>query len=289
MAGFELCRCVAGFCAPACSNPQPLPAPALGAAARSGVWDGERGCPWGSATLGAKRRCGVLPCASACWRVWGHSRPQAEEGPLVPPILGVAQGARCLQKVSWDHGHSLCPISCCASVSPSCTPLPLASTQGHCCRLGDGLAPRIRGDHPREPFPGLCTQLCGCPKSLLALLWAAAGQEKDRHLTSPPCQMIASGCYLLLSTPSNTTIQTAVKSGRVLGFCMCPWARCSYKRAVAGTHPVPGWPRTLQVSATFALRKQPQKLLEPWAAPPSHWKPPPGDSRVLYLSLGTWL
>lgn len=103
-------------------------------------------------------------------------------------------------------------------------------------------------------------------KSLLASLRAVDGQE-DRLPPNPP--KIASGCYLLLSTPSSTTIQIAVKSGRVLGFA------CAYGHSAAtrGQCPVPGWPGTLQVGAVFALRRQSQKLPEPRAAPPWGWKP----------------
>lgn len=36
-----------------------------------------------------KRCCWVLPCASVCWRVWGHSRPQAGGNvPLCHRFLG---------------------------------------------------------------------------------------------------------------------------------------------------------------------------------------------------------
>lgn len=108
----------------------------------------------------------LLDAASACWRVWGHGRPWAGDDPLVPPVLGVLHGARC-SRVSCDYHHSLCPIRCCASVSPSLTSPLLAGTQGHWCGA--------EGENAHVD----------AQKFLLALLEAVPGQGRDRHPPLP--------------------------------------------------------------------------------------------------------
>lgn len=116
---------------PRCAAPPALPYPcACGCSLLRAVGRGV----WGALGFSHPTEAMLLGAALCLCVLEGlGSRPDMGRGecPLVPPILGAAWGARCLQEFLCEYGS--CPISCCASVSPSCT---LAGTQGHCCGGG---------------------------------------------------------------------------------------------------------------------------------------------------------
>lgn len=181
----KLCRCVAGFSAP--PPPPAHPAPCWGLLPDLGVQD------WGTrASLGFSHP-GVLPCASAWVR---ESRPGTGRGrsPRATDSWGGTGGTQVLAEGLTPLRSQLMPHQRPCLSFPT-VHVPTVSQQvGPLLGWGKdargyvvvSLAPQIRGDHPRKPFPGLSIQPCGCPKFPLAPLGAAARQEKARQPPQSP-------------------------------------------------------------------------------------------------------
>lgn len=173
------------FCAP--PPPPAHPAPCWGLLPDLGVQD------WGTrASLGFSHP-GVLPCASAWVR---ESRPGTGRGrsPRATDSWGGTGGTQVLAEGLTPLRSQLMPHQRPCLSFPT-VHIPTVSQQvGPLLGWGKdargyvvvSLAPQIRGDHPRKPFPGLSIQPCGCPKFPLAPLGAAARQEKARQPPQSP-------------------------------------------------------------------------------------------------------
>lgn len=179
----KLCRCVAGFPGP---PPPAHPALAGGCSLAWGAGLGHRGIPgvqppWGAALclrvgpgVTAGHRQGKVP---SCHRFSGwHGGTQVLAEGFTPLWSQLVPRQRpCL---SFPTVH----------VPTVSQQLGLLMGWGKDARgyVVVSLAPQIGGDRPREPFPGLSIQPCGCPKFPLAPLQAAARQEKARQPPPTP-------------------------------------------------------------------------------------------------------